>query len=169
MESIIVKPFRFIVLLLGIIPLILSFVKAENGYFYDCPKGVVIKTGKNHYESRESIDITLTNNLKESIYSHIGSDTPVFTIEHIERKNTDSVWDTLFAQCRYPECVHDSDAPLEVKPGYSVTFEWNPMIYIDGSPEYVTAEPGRYRLLILYMNADRNEWKSEYSTTFLIE
>jgi hypothetical protein len=152
------------ILLLGLLP-VLFYAGMSDA----CRRSVVVKTDKSTYTQSEAIEITLSNNLKESIWSHIGSETPVFAIKHFEIKGNGTAWDTLYARCIYPECIYDSDAPAEITAGSSRAFVWLPRVYINGSPEYVTPEPGRYRLLIIYMNAAMNEWNSEYSPIFQIE
>lgn len=130
------------------------------------PEGVAIRTDRTEYVQGEDIRITITNNLEKSIYSHIGSYTPEFSIETVERKTEDG-WESLFAWCQYPFCIYDIDPPVEIKPLYSESFLWTPLIYIDGTEESAQAEPGVYRLSILY-RAEGGGWESVYSNEFRI-
>lgn len=132
-------------------------------------KEVTITTDKTEYEQGGTIEITLKNNLKESIFSHIGSGTPVFCIEYIERKTPAGVWEKLFAQCQYPHCMYEIDASAEIRSGQSVALEWEPLIFVNGTSETIQAGPGQYRLSILYEDYQKTEWRSIYSNEFTIK
>jgi len=127
----------------------------------------VVRTDKTEYEQGEDIRITITNNLEKSIYSHIGSFTPEFSIGVVERKTQDG-WESLFAWCQYPYCISDIDPPVEIKSGQSESFLWTPLIYIDGTEESARAEPGEYRLSILY-RVEPGGWRATYSNRFQIK
>lgn len=131
------------------------------------PDKVTITTEKTGYGQNESIRITITNNLKKSIYSHIGTNTPKFSIKNVEIK-TDEGWGRLFAYCQYPNCRYDIDPPKEIKPGHSESFEWKPIIYIDGKEEGTGAEGGEYRLSVFYRIEESEEWEFIYSNEFKI-
>jgi len=169
MDSINLKPLRFLIFLLGILPILVSFVPKKGIPCYNCERKLVVKTSMTYYTKGDSIEITLINRLKQSIWSHAGSETPIFAIQHVEIMNLSHTWDTLYIRCQYPECEEESDAPQEILPGASVIFSWNPQIYPDGSQEHHTAEAGRYRLVIMYMFADKKEWKQTYSNEFVIK
>ena len=128
---------------------------------------VTVTTDKKEYGQNESVRITITNNLKESIYSHIGTTTPKFSIKNVERKK-DGEWEKLFAYCQYPNCRYDMDPPKEIKTGQSESFVWNPIIHIDGGKDGVQAGQGEYRLSILYRPESEGDWKSAYSNEFRI-
>ncbi|MBU0468198.1 MAG: hypothetical protein KKD07_04845 [Candidatus Omnitrophica bacterium] len=133
-----------------------------------------IKSDKEFYEVGEVIKITLTNDLSENIFSHIGSLTPVFAVDNIGKKDPGGNWVKLFAQCQYPHCMWDIDGPAEIGPRQSVSFEWNPLIYIDGTDKYSQARTGIYRLLILYQirkdaSSENWEWLKVYSNDFTIQ
>ncbi|MDI6603356.1 MAG: hypothetical protein QME57_04625 [Patescibacteria group bacterium] len=118
--------------------------------------------------------ITIRNNLDESIFSHAASISPVFSIKHIERKKTNGSWEKLFAHCQYPHCMYKIDIPREIKPNQSVTFEWKPLIYINGTRKTVQVGAGVYRLEILYQirrgsTSKSWEWKTVYSNEFTIK
>lgn len=135
---------------------------------------IIVTTDKNEYKHGEVIKITLKNELSESVFSHIGSQTPVFSIDRIERKKSGEDWDKLFAQCQYPHCVYDIDGPSEIKPNQYVSFEWNPLIYIDGTNNNIQTKPGTYRLLVTYQirkdYLSKNwEWLKVYSNEFVIK
>jgi len=93
--------------------------------FYTSNRGVIVTTDKTEYEQGEIIKITIRNNLNETIYSHIGSSTPIFSINHVEKKRSDGTWKKLFAQCQYPHCIHKVAAPKEIKPGQSEVSDGN--------------------------------------------
>lgn len=133
-----------------------------------------IKSDKEFYEIGEVIRITLTNDLSENVFSHIGSLTPVFAIDSIEKKDPDGNWIKLFAQCQYPHCIWDIDAPAEIIPQRSVSFDWDPLVYIGGTDKYAQAKAGIYRLLILYQIrkdafSEKWEWLKIYSNEFRIQ
>lgn len=125
---------------------------------------VVVTTDKLEYESGEIIKVTIKNNLEESIFSHVGKE----AIKYIERKTAQG-WEKFFARCQYPHCTYDIGPPKEITPKDSKTFQWNPLIFINGTSEYVQAKSGHYRLLILYENYKKTEWKTVYSNKFRIK
>ena len=156
--------------------LILSafFFIVSIGYSQDKNHQVIIKTDKDFYIEGEVIKITLRNDLIENVFSQAGSLTPVFSIDSIEKKDSTGNWEKLFAQCQYPHCSYDIDGPAEIGAGQSVSFDWNPLIYIDGADKYIQAKSGIYRLLILYQirKGDSFEgwkWLKEYSNEFAIK
>ena len=126
-------------------------------------------TDKTRYTSSNKIKITITNNSKEEIYSHAGSGTPLFSIKNICRKGLDGNWETLSAQCTFPECMTDSDAPKAIKPGQQVTMTWDPMIFNEGSSKLVPPGSGKYRLIILYEDYQKKNWKTIQSNIFNIK
>jgi hypothetical protein len=141
---------------------------------YAKSQGIIVTTDKFEYKQGEVIKITLRNELSESIFSHIGSQTPVFFIDRIERKKSGEDWDKLFAQCQYPHCVDDIDGPAEIKSSQSVSFVWDPLIYPDGANKNIQAMAGTYRLLITYQirknYLSKNwEWLKVYSNEFVIK
>jgi hypothetical protein len=131
-------------------------------------KGITVVTDKSEYKQGETINITLINNLEESIFSHIRSGTPVFCIQHIEIRTPTGQQEKLYAQCQYPYCTNDIDAPGEIKSGESETFIWKPLVYVDGTLETVLPRPGLYRLLISYEDNKKTKWESVYSNQFTI-
>jgi len=135
---------------------------------------IIVVTGKNEYMRGEVIKITLRNGSKESIFSHVASMTPIFSIDNFERKNSKGNWDKFLAQCQYPHCIYDIDAPGEIKTGKDASFEWDPLIYIDGKEKHIQAGSGIYRLLVTYqLRKDSNsrnwKWLKEYSNEFIIK
>lgn len=142
--------------------------------FYTSNKGVIVTTDKTEYEQGEIIKITIKNNLNESIYSHIGSSTPVFSIDHIEKKKPDGTWEKLFVQCRYPHCIEKVAAPKEIKPGQSEVFKWKPLIYINGTSKITQLKTGTYRIVILYQIRKGSipkdwKWNTVCSNEFMIK
>ena len=136
-------------------------------------EGVAVNTDKQEYKQGEAIKITVNNDLSESIFSHAGSYTPVFSIKYVEMK-TQQGWKQLFAQCQYPHCIYEIDALVEIKAGQSVTFEWMPLIYINGTQKHIRAEPGEYRLVVYYQirkSSVSEDWKllTAYSNEFVIK
>jgi hypothetical protein len=141
----------------------LSFAKTEP----------VVSTDKNGYGSTEIVTIRLTNASFRSIFSHLGSQTPVFAVEGVEMKNAEGGWDTLSAWCRPPFCVYDMDAPAELKPQESVSWAWDPWIYIGGTHERARPAAGTYRLRISYRApaddpAQQGSWLNVVSNEFTI-
>jgi len=153
-------------LFLGFVAGILSFSTIHKDIIDE--EGVIVLTNKSEYSKSETITIVITNNLSEDIFSAIGSGTPVYAIKYVQRKICNDKWENLFAQCQYPNCIIDCDGPQVIKPGQSQSMEWNPLLFIDGTPKSIQANPGQYRLLILYTDSDRKEWKSIYSNRFVI-
>ncbi|MFA5973837.1 MAG: hypothetical protein WC780_15915 [Lentimicrobiaceae bacterium] len=163
------KPARYIflkyIIPLGLLAGMFSFITISGSKDND---GVIAQTNKLEYAQSETITITVTNYLKEDIYSAIGSGTPVYAIKYVQRKICGNKWEDNFAQCKYPNCKIDIDAPQAVKPGESKSMEWNPLLFVDGTSKSVQAGSGKYRLVILYTSADRKEWKTIYSNSFVI-
>lgn len=131
-------------------------------------RGVNVITDKMKYERGENIKVILTNNLGQSIFSHIRSGTPVFCIAHIERKTQAGNWENLYAQCQYPHCSYDIDVPGKIKPGENATMVWQPVKFVNGTSESAPLGPGIYRLLISYEDHLKTEWKSAYTNEFTI-
>ena len=137
-------------------------------------RGVIVTTDKTEYEQGEIIKITIRNNLNESIYSHIGSSTPIYSIDHIEKERSNGTWEKLFAQCRCPHCIEKIGAPKEIKPGQSKVFRWKPLIYLNGTSKAVQPEIGTYRIAILYQirkgsTPENWKWHAVYSNKFTIK
>jgi hypothetical protein len=133
--------------------------------------GPIVSTNKDSYGLAETVTIRLTNPLFRSIFSHLGSQTPVFAIEGIERKNAQGGWETLSAWCRPPFCSYDMDVPAELKPQESVSWTWDPWIYIGGTHDRIRPAAGTYRLRISYRApatppADHGPWMSVVSNEF---
>ena len=133
-----------------------------------------VTTDKKAYASGDVVVIVLKNNSAGDIFSHLGSQTPVFAIDGVERKGAGERWDRLFAWCQYPHCVYDMDGPAELKAGESVSWGWDPWIYIDGTAQKVRARTGTYRLLILYRAgadhpAEPGQWLRAVSNEFILE
>ncbi len=134
-------------------------------------EGLTVTTEKKEYNPGETINVTLKNDLSESIYSHIGSKTPVYSIEYIERK-TQQGWKTLFVQCQPPRCIQDIDAPAETLPGQSRTFEWGGL-YVNETGDYARLGKDKYHLVINYQvrrenTSEDSRWLRIYSSDFMI-
>ncbi|MDP8213380.1 MAG: hypothetical protein P9X22_08875 [Candidatus Zapsychrus exili] len=142
-------------------------------YSQDSLLQVSIEVDKESYDQGEVVKITLRNDLSENVFSQIGSHTPVFSIDSIEKKDSIGDWEKLFAQCQYPHCIYDMDGPVEIESMQSVSFDWNPLIYLDGTDKYIQAKSGMYRLLILYQtrkgtSSEDWKWLKVYSNEFII-
>lgn len=129
---------------------------------------VTTNVDKMDYDYGEKIKVTINNDSKESIFSHIGSGTPVFAIKYIQRKTVEREWESFFAQGQPPNVFYDIDAPTEIKPGESASFEWKPLIFINGTSETEPLNSGEYRLVILYEDSQKAEWRSIYTNEFRI-
>jgi hypothetical protein len=129
---------------------------------------ITVMTDKVDYRPGEPIKIILTNNLGDSIFSHIRSGTPVFCIKHLERNTKGGEWTTLYAQCQAPHCQYDVDAPGEIKTGESEILNWNPLVFVNGTSRSVLPKTGVYRLSISYEDAEKENWKSAYTNEFTI-
>ena len=130
---------------------------------------VTVSTDKLEYQQMSTVGIVLTNNSGESIFSHVRSLTPLFCIKYIEKKTTEDQWEKLHAQCQFPNCTFEIDAPAEIKDGESVPQEWKPLVFIDGSTKTALLDPGVYRLVILYEDYQRKKWQTVYTNTFVIK
>ncbi len=128
---------------------------------------VTITTDKTEYEQGRDMKITLTNNHKESIFSHAASFTPDAFIVSIERKKIDETWEELPVRCAWPECDIDFDRPAETKSGKSETFYWKPTIHFNGKDE--SAGQGVYRLNATYQIESGGEWETIHSNEFTIK
>ncbi len=108
---------------------------------------VVVMTDKNTYAKSEIAKITLTNNLKESIFISLG--TP--GIEYIEKKKINSEeWEQFPAMCHYPNCIYDIGPPEELKIGESKSFDWQLLFFPEEKSKSVGLEPGLYRIAFQY-------------------
>jgi len=130
---------------------------------------VTVNVDKLVYGSGDDIAISIKNDSKESIFSHIKSGTPVFAIKGIQRKTAVGKWEEFFAQCQAPHCIYDIDAPAEIKPGESSSFKWKPLIFVNGTQETAALKSGEYRLVILFENLQKTEWIEIYTNEFKIK
>ena len=131
-------------------------------------KGVSAFVDKMLYSSGENIIITVNNNSEESIFSHIGSGTPVYAIKHIQKRTADGSWQNLYAQCQPPHCFSDTDAPAEINPGESASFKWDPLRFLNGTRDAAPLESGQYRVTILYEDSQKTQWKTTNTNEFRI-
>jgi len=134
---------------------------------------VNVSTDKKEYKQGDIINVTLKNNLDESIFSHIGS-CSTFAIVNVERKTSYLFWEKLFANAQYPYVIYDIGPPAEIKPGKSETMSWEPLLYINGTTKYIQAGPGTYRLNMYYQLRKGNsstdwKWLTVYSNEFIIK
>jgi hypothetical protein len=129
---------------------------------------VDVTTNKSTYQPGEVLLITIKNKLSEGIFSHIGSQTPVFAINYVHTK-TEKGWKDLYAQCQPPHCFYDIDFPAEIKAGESATMEWYPYVYDNGTTERRQLMSGHYTISILYKNSIKTDWKIACSNKFEIE
>lgn len=137
------------------------------------PNKITVSTELTKYSQTEVIKVSFFNGLNRSVFSHAGGPASLFSINKIERKNQNGTWDKLAAQCQYPNCVFDLDAPLEIKPRVTAIFGWKPAEYPEGKEEAVLLKPGAYRLLVNYQlrpgKATENwNWITTYSNEFAI-
>ncbi|GEM_PF-2024329 len=137
------------------------------------PNKITVSTELAKYSQTEVIKVSLFNGLKRSVFSHAGGPASLFSINKIERKNQSGTWDKLTAQCQYPNCVFDLDAPVEIKPGTTAMFGWKPLEYPEGKEEAVLLKPGVYRLLMNYQfrpgkTTENWNWITTYSNEFTI-
>lgn len=134
--------------------------------------GVDVFTDKTEYRQGETINITLKNNLDESIFSHFGNNDSVFSIECIERKTPDGIWEKLFVWDH--SVVYDMGPPVEIRPDESGTYLWKPLIYTNDHSDEVQAGPGTYKLKVYYQirkGSSSKDWKwlTAYSNEFIIK
>jgi hypothetical protein len=134
---------------------------------------VELKTLKDSYRSGEKISVTVTNSLAGSIYTVAAGARPDMAFSNIEKKASVG-WDAFPLRCRQPSCKVDYviPAPGEIKPGASVTFLWQPVIFSNN--KYVNPDPGLYRLTILYQVSKEGDartwnWTTVRSNTFTLE
>jgi len=147
--------------------------KEGNGSITPLSGIVTVTTNKTEYKQNETINITIYNGLNVSIYSHAACISTTFCIESIEKKISDG-WQSFFAVGQWPECEYDIDFPAEIKSGESVSFDWEPLIWMSGCNNFTRAEPGVYRLVISYQIREGNlsenwAWQSVYSNEFTIK
>lgn len=127
---------------------------------------VVVSTDKTEYEQEDSVEITVTNNFKQSIFSVAASSTPEFSIKNIEKQKSDGTWEELpIYNCSWPECYTEVEG-VEIKSGELEKFSWKPMTYIN--EKNINIEQGLYRLNLEYQIKDK-EWKTVYSNEFTIK
>lgn len=73
---------------------------ANNGI----QNGVIVKTNKKEYSVSKTIEVSFFNKTLDSVFSHIGSYTPVYAIKYVEMKDCNNNWKQYFAQCQYTNC-----------------------------------------------------------------
>ncbi|MCX5708255.1 MAG: hypothetical protein NTY14_04680 [Candidatus Omnitrophica bacterium] len=131
-----------------------------------------VSTDKFVYHSGEKIKITFKNISSQSLFSIGASSTPDFAISNVERKLSQWSWDAFRLHCGWPDCDIDFDAPGEIKPGKSVSFQWQPKIYLN--KKYVVPQPGLWRMTFIYQirkdgDAKHWIWKTIKSNEFTLE
>jgi len=152
--------------------------KEGNGNITPLSGKVTITTNKSEYGQNETINITLYNGLNVSIYSYMAGSPHEYFIERVEKK-------TSLGWLVYRPVYSESYAAYmgEVKPGQSFSFEWEPLIWVNGtySNNYVynssKLEPGVYRISSTPVTSDyfgvdpveNNTWQTIYSNEFTIE
>lgn len=121
------------------------------------PEIIIVATNTTSYKKGEKIEVHLKHYLKNSVFSHFGTEKPLCAIESIEKKATD--WKALSSWAKPSDC--DTIALKEIKPfhlsGEANILEWQPAL-----------EPGKYRLKIAYKLAQQGEWQTIYSNEFVI-
>jgi hypothetical protein len=152
--------------------------KGDNGSITPLSGKVTITTNKSEYGQNETINITLYNGLNVSIYSYIAGSAQGYFIEQVEKK-TQKGW-----LAYRPVYLESYVAYMgEVKPGESFSFEWEPLIWVNGtySNDYVyeesKLEPGIYRISSTPVTSDyfvvdpveNNSWRTVYSNEFTIK
>jgi hypothetical protein len=159
---IVLRFFRFLILSVGFILCSIRIYAQE----------VTVLTDKTQFARSEKINITLSNKSKESIFSIAASSTPGAAISILEKKITAEQWNSFEVDCNWPDCDRDYDGPVEIRAGKSVSFSWEPHIYV--KPKYPSPEFGVYRLSLLYqVRKDNNpknwEWLTATSNEFTLK
>ena len=129
------------------------------------PENILIITDRQEYKAGEVVRVTIKNQSGGIIFCHVG----VEGIKHIEKKTAEGGWEKLFAMCRPPHCFYDIGPPQAVGPGVVKTFDWKPLIYVNGTSKTAPAKPGQYRLSLLYQEQQGKDWKSTYTNMFVIQ
>jgi len=127
-------------------------------------ENIHVTTEKQEYRPGEIVKVTIRNQSGGIISCHVG----VEGIKHIEKKTAEGNWEKLFAMCQPPHCFFDIGPPQEIRAGEFKVFDWKPLIYVNGTAKVVQASPGEYRLLLLYHDRQRKEWRPVYSNVFSI-
>jgi len=135
---------------------------------------IQVITDKMVYKVGDAVVVTVNNPMDESILTNVGTLTPIFAIEYVERLMPDRTWRRLHAYCDYPHCTYTIETPVTLKPGGIRTFKWRPLIYLDGTAETFLAGPGLYRLIIRYqiretLSDTKYEWRASRSNEFKFE
>jgi hypothetical protein len=131
-----------------------------------------VSTDKFVYSSGEKIKITFKNVSLQSIFSNAASSSPDFAISNVERKLSQWSWDAFRLHCGWPDCDIDFDVPAEIKPGKSVSFQWQPKIYLN--KKYVVPQPGLWRMTFIYQIRKSGDsknwiWKTVKSNEFTLQ
>ena len=118
--------------------------KEGNRSVTPSPSGkVTVTTNKIEYRQNETINITLYNGLNVSVYSYIAGSPHDYFIDWVEKKTSEGwvVYLPVHIECEFAY-------PGEVKPGKSVSFEWEPLIWVPVNATYKSSqlEPGVYRI-----------------------
>jgi hypothetical protein len=147
-----------------------AFILILFGISYAQEAGV--STDKSVYSSGEKIKINFKNISSQSIFSIAASSTPDFAISNVERKLSQWSWDAFRLHCGWPDCDIDFDAPAEIKAGKSVSFEWQPKIYLN--KKYVAPQAGLWRMTFMYQVRKSDDsknwiWKTVKSNEFTLK
>ena len=135
---------------------------------------IEVRTDKLEYRPGEIVSVTVKNLLNDTVISHAGSSTPVFSIHRVERLEPDGSWKKLYAQCEYPHCTYKVDSPVVILTGKADVYKWNLLVYLNGTRESFPAGPGTYRLIVRYQvgkdpsMVERNEWLGARSNDFKV-
>jgi len=125
---------------------------------------VTVTTNKSEYEQNETINISLYNGLNISIYSSIAGYPYEYFIEQVEQKTSEG-WLVL-----QPFSILVFYAFRgELKPGKSVSFEWEPLVWNNATNNYSKLEFGVYRIKTGYNLSENNTWETVYSNEFTIK
>lgn len=132
-----------------------------------------VKTDHDDYRLGEEIGITVKNLLNDTMRVHVGSATPIATIDFVQRKYTDGSWKREDIQCQYPNCTYVTDSPYPLAAGESRAFRWKPLFFVNGTTETKEVDPGQYRFVIRYQvratpGQETWEWHRTTSNEFLI-
>lgn len=129
---------------------------------------ITVKTDKENYLPNEQIQVQLVNDSRDTIYSHFGSYTPIFSIKTIKVLQSDHSWQDLSANCLINNCMVDIDVPVAIAPGISPQLTWTPKYYTTDQDQPIPLTPGTYYLIIEYQPRERDEWKNTTSNVFNI-
>ncbi|MGE5308521.1 MAG: hypothetical protein ACM3OC_05530 [Deltaproteobacteria bacterium] len=108
---------------------------------------MTVGTSRKTYAAGEPVTLVLTNGSNKTVYSLARSQQPGRAVRNFEIKNPRGIWDAFFLKNR-KGADSDFEAAGAIKPGQSISFDWQPEVLVNG--EVTAPGPGLYRITVIY-------------------